>query len=632
MSRTHTLVAVLASLVVVGALPACSAEPPDGALKSFLTAWERGTLAGQRNLLSDDGQPLAGSAARDQLTAIAGELATQPPKLTLKGKPTVRGAEATATVAVAWPVGDGVVWRYDTTVGLRRKDNGWRVFFDPRTVHPELGATDKLVVKRTPATRGSILDGAGQPLVTNRPVVVVGIEPQRVQDLAYVTKTLNAAFTQAGVPGIDLSTLPTRVQNAKPDAFVTVVTLRKEVFDKVADWLRTTAGVVTRETTQSLAPNAPFARALLGTADEVTKDVMDANPGKYRVGDVAGLAGLQRRYDDLLRGTPGVTVAIALPKGVPDKKLFTSDPKPGGSLTTTLDARTQTAAESALAGETRRSALVAVRVSDGAILAVANGPGAAANNFALLGQTPPGSTFKTVTALALLNAGTVGLDTPVDCPKTATIGGRTFHNAHDVELGRVPLRAAFAQSCNTTFAALAPRLGDHELAKTAQALGIGIPWDLGTDAFTGTVSTGGDAVERAAAAFGQGTTVVSPVSLAGAAAAVARGQWKQPSLVLDPAPTKRAADWPPLQPASVDAVRTMMREVVTGGTAKQLAGLPGDLRGKTGTAEYDNVPEHAHSWFMGYRGDIAFCAFVENGGASTEAAVPMIGRFFQALG
>jgi cell division protein FtsI/penicillin-binding protein 2 len=552
--------------------------------------------------------------------------------LAVKGKATVRGREASAAVTVAWPVGDGVVWRYDTSVGLRRTDSGWRVFFSSRTVHPELGATDKLVVRRTAAPRGEILDGAGQPLVTNRPVVVVGVEPQRVQDLGYLTKTLNAAFAQVGVTGIDLSTLPARVRDAKPDAFVTVVTLRKEVFDKVGDWLKTTAGVVTRETTQSLAPSAPFARALLGSADEVTKEVMDANPGRYRVGDVAGLAGLQRRYDDLLRGTPGVSVAIAMPKGVPDNKLFTSEPRAGGALKTTLDVRTQAAAESALAVEPRRSALVAVRVSDGAILAVANGPGSAASNVALLGQTPPGSTLETVTALALLNTGRYGVDSQVECPKTVTVDGRPFHNAHDLELGRVPLRVGFARSCNTVFAGLAPDLGSDGLAKTAQTLGIGVQWDLGTEAFTGKVSTGGDTAERAAAAFGQGTSTVSPVSLAGAAAALARGQWKQPSLVLDPAPAKRAADRPPLDSASVDALRTMMREVVTGGTAKELAGVPGDLRGKTGTAAYDNVPEHTHSWFMGYRGDIAFCAFVENGGASTEAAVPMIGRFFGALG
>jgi cell division protein FtsI/penicillin-binding protein 2 len=627
------LTAVVAGLSLVGALPACSkTDPPDGALKAFLTAWEQGKLSDLGNLLTDDRKALAGSAAQTQLTTLEGDLASRPPKLTVKGKPAVKNDDATAAVAVSWPVADGVTWEYDTTVALGLQDKKWKVLFSSKTVHPDLRPTDKLAVRRTSATRGSILDGAGQPLVSSRPVVIVGVEPRQITDINLVVKNLGDAFAAAGVTGVDLSTLPAKVKAAKADAFVTVVTLRKEAYDTIAAKLRATVGVVTRDSTQSLGPSPQFARAVLGTADEVTKEIMDKNPGKYRIGDIVGLSGLQQRYDDLLRGTPGVTVVIPMPTGVPDKKLFTTDAKPGGTVKTTFDPKVQSAAEAAMVGEARRSALVAIRVSDGALVAVANGPGAAVNNFALLGQTPPGSTFKTVTALGVLDTGQVGLDTPVNCPATITVSGHTFKNAHNMALGNVPFRQDFSASCNTAFASLAPRLGADGLAKTAQSVGIGIPWDLGTDAFTGKVSSGGDGAERAAAAFGQGTTVVSPVSLAGAAAAVARGQWKQPSLVLEPAPAKRAADGPALNQASLAALRQMMREVVTNGTAKQLAGLPGDLRGKTGTAEYDNVPEHTHSWFMGYRGDIAFCAFIENGGASTDAAVPMVGRFFQALG
>ena len=136
-----------------------------------------------------------------------------------------------------------------------------------------------------------------------------------------------------------------------------------------------------------------------------------------------------------------------------------------------------------------------------------------------------------------------------------------------------------------------------------------------------------------AAAFGQGQTIVSPVCLAGAAAAVARGQWKQPSLVLDPAPAKTAPDGPALKADAVSALKTMMREVVTDGTATGVKGVPGEpIYGKTGTAEYDNDPAHTHSWFMGFRGDIAFAVFVENGGQSTDAAVPIAGKFFTTLG
>jgi cell division protein FtsI/penicillin-binding protein 2 len=249
------------------------------------------------------------------------------------------------------------------------------------------------------------------------------------------------------------------------------------------------------------------------------------------------------------------------------------------------------------------------------VVAAANGPDGGQLNLAFTAQVPPGSTFKSISALALLDNGGVTADTPVNCPKTATVAGATFKNSNDSELGTVPFRTAFAKSCNTAFVGLAPKLGADGLANAGKSVGIGIPWDLGADVYTGKVSQGGNETELAASSFGQGTTQVSPLVMAGAAAAIARGQWKQPQLVLDPAPANRAADGPALKEASAGSLRTMMREVVTDGTATSLKGLPGaELYGKTGTAEFDNNPANTHSWFMGWKGDYAFAVFVEKGG------------------
>ena len=266
---------------------------------------------------------------------------------------------------------------------------------------------------------------------------------------------------------------------------------------------------------------------------------------------------------------------------------------------------------------------------------VANGPNGSRLNLAFTAQVPPGSTFKMVSTYGLLDNGSVGLDTPIDCPATTQVEERVFKNADGLgALGRVPFRQAFAKSCNTAFVALAPKLGADGLAKAGTALGLGIPWDVGLDAFSGKVSTGGSATEQASAAFGQGTTVVSPVAMAAAAAAVARGRWKQPVLITDPAPAKPAADGPPLKPAAVEALRTMMREVVTSGSAVALKGLGGaPLHGKTGTAEFDSAdPTKTHAWFIGWKGDVAFAVFVENGGGGSATAVPIAGKFLQTLG
>ncbi|MFI5907085.1 penicillin-binding transpeptidase domain-containing protein [Dactylosporangium sp. NPDC051541] len=620
--------ALVAALAMLGTLQACSSKPPDDSLKTFLEAWQKGNLAGLK-FLGTDGKALSGDAAQKLWTTVAGDLAAKPPTLTLKGSPVVKDDSSTSTVHVAWPVADST-WEYDTTVDAKRVDKEWTVIFTAKTINPKLEATDKLAIRKTAGPRGSILDGSGQPLVSSKPVVTIGVQPRSVTDINIVVKNLTDAFAAAKVD-VSLSDLPAKVKAAKPDAFVQIITVRQEVFDTIANKVNSTPGVITRKSTQSLAPSAQFARALLGSSGEVTKEIMDKNPGKYQIGDVVGLSGLQQKYDSLLQGKPGVKVIVSMPQGTPDKEYFTTDPTTGTGIKISIDQGLQNAAEGALAGEQRRSAMVAIRVSTNQIVAVANGPGAAVNNFALVGQVPPGSMLKTVTALAVLDKGMTG-DSIVACPKTLPVDGATFKNSHDQELGNVPLRTDFAKSCNTAFASLAPQIAPDGLGKTAATLGLGVKWDLGADVFAGKISVNGSKSEQAAAAFGQGTNLVSPVIMAAAAAGIARGQWKQPQLVLEPAPQSPAADGPQLNQASLDALRQMMREVVTAGTASQLKDLPGDLRGKTGTAEYDNDPAHTHSWFMGYRGDIAFCVFVENGGASTAAAVPIAGKFFQTTG
>jgi cell division protein FtsI/penicillin-binding protein 2 len=213
-----------------------------------------------------------------------------------------------------------------------------------------------------------------------------------------------------------------------------------------------------------------------------------------------------------------------------------------------------------------------------------------------------------------------------------TVDGHQFKNSGGEAFGSVQFHVDYAKSCNTAFIGLAPKLGADGLHQAASALGLGGQWDLGISAFAGQVSPAGSPTELAAAAFGQGQTTVSPLSMASVAAAVARGQFKQPQLVLDPAPVKPAPDGAPLDPTAVAQLRQMMREVVTGGTGTALKSVPGKpVYGKTGTAEFDANSKDTHSWFIGYQGDIAFAAMVQKGGAGTEAAVPMIDRFLTAL-
>ncbi|MFD0822195.1 penicillin-binding transpeptidase domain-containing protein, partial [Micromonospora zhanjiangensis] len=573
---------------------------------------------------------------------LSGDLAASKPELRRDGAAKEANGIATATVTVDWPLPGGQRWSYPTTVRLKKgADDAWQVIWDPSVVQEKLTSGEQLAVTRRNAPRAAVLDGAGQPLVTARPVVLVGVQPDQVTDPVGLTKQLDAAFRAvrpAFTPPIDVSDLSERIRTGKPGSFVEVLTLRREAYLQIKSKIYDLPGTRFQEQQRDLAPTRQFARALLGSVDPVQKQDIDADPARYGLGDLVGHGGLAGRYDQQLRGTAGASVIITRrnPDGVVEptgEEVFRVEPKPGSPVRTTLDVRTQNAADAALAGDAaHRTALVAVRISDGAVLAAANGPAGAAENLAFTAQVPPGSTFKMVSALGLLDRGAVTADTPVACPKTFAVPGRPpVKNSDFFELGSVPFRVDFARSCNTAFAALAPRLGADGLAAAGRDLGLEGKWELGVEAFTGKVSTGGSPAEQAAATFGRGTTVVSPLAMAAATAAVARGRFQQPRLV-DPPPAPPVAAGPELKPTSVGPLRAMMRAVVTSGTATALADVPGGpVSGKTGTAEYDDNPAHTHTWFVGWQGDVAFAVFVEKGGSATTTAVPISEKFLRAL-
>ena len=610
------------------------------ALESFATSFEAGDFAGA---------PLAGTApaaATGEFEAITADLDAASVTVT-PGAVGVTGDEATGTLTIDWVIAGDVAWPTATQVSLTREPEGpWEVVWAPTVVHPELGPGDRFVTERLAPERAAITGAGGVALVEERDVVVIGVQPSRVTDLDALTAEL------ATLLDIDAAALAERVQAASPDAFVEVITLRREDYLPIRDQVRPLPGTVFREETLPLGPNRAFARALLGTSGPVTAEIIEASGGRYQAGDVAGLSGLQEEYDERLAGVNGVQVSIVRADPTPEGGtpssttttaepgvsttiaplepsgpvvVFTQDPVPGQPVATTIDPVVQQAADDALASVELPSALVVVRPSTGEILAVANGPANEGGDLALTGRFPPGSSFKVVSTLAFLRDG-LGLDDTVDCPATATVDGRTFSNAEDEVLGPVPFRTDFALSCNTAFVGLSDRLEPTTLTETARFFGIGRDVDIGTESATGSVPEAESDVELAAAAFGQGRTLVTPLDMAMVAGTVADGSWRPPLLVTDPLPTGQPTGAEPLPEGTAAQLQELMREVVTAGTGDAVADVPGGpVSGKTGTAEFgDDDPPRSHAWFIGFQGDLAFACFVEGGEFGGETAAPIV--------
>jgi cell division protein FtsI/penicillin-binding protein 2 len=481
------------------------------------------------------------------------------------------------------------------------------------------------LVARQPK-RAAVLSAGGQPLVTSRAVVYVGIEPSRVRNLSGLVHTLHLLL------GVQKQPLMRAVRASPPDEFVPVITLRRADYEAVRAKIHPLPGTVFRTGLLPLAQTRPFARSLLGTTGQATAQMIASAHGRVLPGEIVGLSGLERAYDARLAGRPGVLVqAITTTGKARPLALYRSAVHPGRPLRITLEPRAQLAADAALAAVKAPSALVALRISTGSVIAVSVGPDPGGYDIALVGEYPPGSTFKVVSTLALLEQG-LRPDTTVNCPGQVTVDGKSFHNAEHELLGPTSLAHDFARSCNTAFVTLAPRLAGATLPHTARLLGIGRRLNLGVPAYPGTVPRPAGSVELAADAIGQGRILLSPLTMANVAAAIARGHWQAPRLIITRRPPRTA---PGPQLPAVATLRTLMRQVVTSGTGTALASQPGPpVYGKTGTAETGtHHPARTDAWFIGYQGDIAFAAVVTNtnNGFGGTTATPIITHFLTNL-
>ncbi|MEV6264121.1 penicillin-binding transpeptidase domain-containing protein [Streptomyces sp. NPDC051784] len=349
-----------------------------------------------------------------------------------------------------------------------------------------------------------------------------------------------------------------------------------------------------------------------------------------------GTFGLEARYDKQLRGGGGSATSEVViadrQSGQAVTSLTKSSAKPGKPVRTTIDPEVQNAAAAAMEGVKVNAALVALEPSTGNLLAVSSRPAGGLNR-ALAGKYPPGSTFKVVTAAAMLKAGMKPSDV-VRCPKFAHVDGQRFENQNQFTLpAGSTFKDSFAKSCNTMFVENRAKVGGSALHQAAEAFGIGGVWDVGDSTYDGSVPVTTSDNDLAASTIGQARVQASPLVMASIAATVKEGTFKQPVLVPDAVKKKHEAT--ARLDASVTAnLRDMMRATVTYGAGSALTGIPGEPHAKTGTAEFgDEKPPRTHAWMIGYQGgsDLAWCVMLEDGGSGGADAGPVAARFLKAL-
>jgi cell division protein FtsI/penicillin-binding protein 2 len=495
----------------------------------------------------------------------------------------------------------------------------------------DLAVGERLERSVVQAERGDILGAGGRALVTERPVLRFGIDKTQLAPEEVAT----SARRLAELLDVDVESFVSRAKAAGEKAFVEAIVLRTgDVTAQLRSGYRAIPGARALEDELPLAPTREFARALLGTVGPVTAEMVEESDGAYEPGDTAGLSGLERRYDEQLRGRAGLVVEAVDESGEQGQVLFETEPQDGQPLRTTLEVDTQLAAERTLEAVGPPSALVAIRPSTGDIVAAADGPGSEGYATGTVGQYAPGSTFKVVTSLALLRAGMAPGDT-VSCPATVEVDGKQFKNYSDypsAAQGRISLRTAIAQSCNTALIGERDRVSQAELVRAAASLGLGKDHDIGFPAYFGSVPEESTETGLAAALIGQGEVLASPMAMAAVAGSVAAGETVVPTLLAST--DVSAAPQAPLTEAEAAQLRRLMAAVVDEGSGAFLADVPGQqVLAKTGTAEFGSAtPLETHAWMIAAQGDLAVAVFVERGESGSRTAGPVLEEFLRAVG
>ncbi|MFM9376334.1 penicillin-binding transpeptidase domain-containing protein [Gordonia sp. VNK21] len=508
---------------------------------------------------------------------------------------------ADVDITYTWTLPGDEKWKYDASLTMGRSDTGWAVRWSSTDVHPELGADQRLALNTYAAPRAAVNESDGSEVMGDGTIVAISFDAKAAQDKGvspFESVQRMVAVLGPLLPGLDAQAI-TEKATAAPDP-LPIGRISEADYNRLRDQLAV-PGVITQDQAVLTARDPRFASAVL--------------------------AQVKTAVNDEIGGQPGRRITVLNPNGLVADVLDDQPATPAPAVSLTLSRTVQNAAQQAVDAIGKQTMMVVMQASTGKLLAIAQNPAADKGGLlATMGSYPPGSTFKMVTAAAGMSGGLTDPGALVPCPGEIQIGPRVIPNYDRFSLGTVSLERAFANSCNTTFAELASRMGPSDLAHAAAAMGLGAQYEIaGIESKSGSVPIEPDLVLRAEDGFGQGTVLASPLGMALVAATAATGKPPVPYLI-EGRKTAVVGPRPDLKADVYQQLRPMMRAVVTEGTATSIAGS-GPVFGKTGEAEVDGG---SHAWFAGYRGDLAFATLIVLGGDSTNA-VNVTRDFFSLL-
>jgi len=468
-----------------------------------------------------------------------------------------------------------------------------------------------------PPRRGWILDRTGSPLASNRADFRVDIIPDRLQDADREITELGKLLKFTPV---ELQDLRDKIEKAEGFQPVPVADgLSYDTFAAVSVRLPELPGVVPQRGFSRYYPTGPAVGHLIGYVGAASKEEYDKEriPLLVTPGFKLGKDGLEKQFEQVLRGTPGARRVEVTASGRIVRDLETREDVQGKPIQLTIDGPLQDYAARRIGMES--GSVVVIDCLTGDLLCMASMPSFDPNSFSdgigrveyqmlsendrvplrnkvLKGLYPPGSTVKPMVAMAFLEA---GLDPheATNCGGGLRVGNRVFHCWNRRGHGRVDMAKAVYQSCDVYFYHFAQRLGMDVIAPMARRCGMGQEFPLPVASqFYGTVPDPAWKLKKYGrpwanfdtvnATIGQGYMLANPLQLAVMSARLATGNKIMPRLILDKAtPRFETMDF---HGDHVEVMQNAMSDVVNGPGTAGRARLPIPdvlMAGKTGTAQ-----------------------------------------------
>lgn len=411
-------------------------------------------------------------------------------------------------------------------------------------------------------------------------------------------------------------------------------------------------------------PSGPFTAHAVGYVGEINQDELEARKGMgYRGGDIIGKNGIEAWYEESLQGHAGEEVIEVDSRGRKLRDITYREAQRGTDIKLTLDLTAQRYAAELLGNY--RGAIIAMDVTDGSIVCLYSAPSYDTNpltwgisskewaeltdkierpmmNRAISGAYPPASTFKIVTASAVLEGGAATVNTIVRCPGYFELGGRRFRCWQRHGHGNENVITALRDSCDVYFYQTALWLGIDKFINMSVKFGVGEKTGIDlTGESSGNLAGpawkrsrlkdkwyGGDTVNYA---IGQGYVLMTPLQVLRAYAAVANGgKLYTPKLNAEKEPEYRQLE---ISTAIMNVLQKGLLEVTGSGTGRRASQFGVQVAGKTGTAQ--NAHGEDHAWFAGYapatKPRYAVVAIAEAGKGGSVVAGPMVGKMLNFL-